>query len=902
MPLDRKRVFAVYSEVLEIDEPARDAALSGLCAGDAELEAEVRALLSAQSEDTFALSAPVEAIRNDYWRSVADDDPEASEDLSGERIGRWQLEQRVGRGGLATVYRATRADGEFTQTAAFKVMRRGLDSEDLIRRFRAERQILAGLGHPGIAGILDGGTLPDGRPFLVLEFVDGMDIVSWTAAKHPETNARLDLIDQVADALHHAHQRLVVHRDVKPSNVMVTGDGTVRLLDFGIARLLDVEDSPVAARLTRTGVRMLTPAYGTPEQNAGTPVTTASDVYQLGLLMAEVLSGNRPVQNPEEAAIPDLTGLVDRDLRAIIEKATRPEPDARYPSILSLKDDLHRYRQNEPVLARAGSWRYRAGKFIRRRPLLVPGLAVGALVVAAYVVTLTIYSRELAREQAIATTSQSFLIRLFESPNPRAPADPGRGRRITVLEALEIGRANIDDDLAGQPAVEAALSRTLSAVYAALSQYEPAIEMRERALALERTLHGPASSEALESMRALTRLQAAAGDQAAADALAREQLALARESASDTEIGMAEYAAGEQAIRTGQAEEGTELMESAISGLLEERDVAASVDVDALRALLSEAASGADPSAQILAAESLIRQSIDGDSPAGLILQAQIAASLADVGDVETAEARYLQLIPKMEQVLGPLHPDTLSTRNILAVFYSGQGRHEESEAVQRALLPDVREVHGAQSLSAANTLQNLATAISRQGPLQRGAHSARTGTRTLRDPAARWASKSCAAADLHGAGAAGAGPAGSRRAPGRLRTRPTRRPHRQHPSRRHRPLPVGHGSHPPGSTRGEDAGRRIQTGARRHHALQAIRVAVSGRMTAAALIRATTHNDPSPLSDRCVPAGFKDCWNSQQSAQLSWLPASAQRHRQARRRCHPPPPLPTLCGTSQGR
>ncbi len=717
MPLDRKRVFAIYSEMLELDGPERDAALSGLCAGEPELEAEVRALLSAQADNTFALSAPVEEIRNDYWRSVADDDPDAGEDLSGEHIGRWLLEQKIGRGGLATVYRATRADGEFTQTAAFKVMRRGLDSEDLIRRFRTERQILAGLAHPGIAGILDGGTLPDGRPFLVLEFVDGEDIVSWIDGRNPALDARLELIEQVAEALHHAHQRLVVHRDVKPSNVMVTGDGTVRLLDFGIARLLEAEDSPVAARLTRTGVRLLTPAYGTPEQYAGAPVTTASDVYQLGLLMAEVLSGNRPQQAPEEAAIPDLTGLGDRDLRAIIEKATRPEPEARYPSILSLKDDLNRFRRKEPVMARAGTWRYRTGKFIRRRPFLVPGLMVGAAVIAAYVVTLTIYSRELAREQAIATTSQSFLIRLFESPNPRAPADPERGRRITVLEALDIGRASIEADLAGQPAVEAALSRTLSAVYAALNQYEPAIGMRQRALELERSLHGPASSQALESMRALTRLQAAAGDLTAADSLAREQLALARESAeSETEVGLAEYAAGEQAIRSGQAGEGAELMESAISGLLEEQGVAASVDTDALRALLSETAVGVDPSAQILATEALIEQSIDADSPTALVLHAQIAASLAEVGDVKAAEARYLKLIPKSENVLGPLHPDTLSIRNNLAVLYSGEGRYTEAEAVQSALLPAVREVHGEQSLSTANTLQNLATAISRQG------------------------------------------------------------------------------------------------------------------------------------------------------------------------------------------
>jgi serine/threonine-protein kinase len=225
-----------------------------------------------------------------------DDSAPASEDLSGTLIQAWQIESPIARGGLATDYLAHRADGQYSRQVALKVLRRGLDTDDLIRRFRAELQILSSLHHPAIAQLLDGGALKDGRPFLVMEFVDGLPINEFCKTKQLEIDSRIRLVIEVLDAVHHAHQHLVVHRDIKPSNILVSHEGRVTLLDFGIAKILDVGSIPVEISHTRTGVSLLTPGYGSPEQKMGHSVTTASDVYQVGGILFDLLAQSPPVR------------------------------------------------------------------------------------------------------------------------------------------------------------------------------------------------------------------------------------------------------------------------------------------------------------------------------------------------------------------------------------------------------------------------------------------------------------------------------------------------------------------------------------------------------------------------------------------------------------------------------
>ncbi|TAK93742.1 serine/threonine protein kinase, partial [Patescibacteria group bacterium] len=299
-----------------------------------------------------------------------------------ERIGPYRLVSEIGHGGMGTVYLAER-DGDFHQRVAIKVVR-GLLGADGLRRFRVERQILASLQHPGIAGLLDGGTTPEGMPYLVMEHIEGVRIDDYCDARHLTLAQRVTLFCRVCDAVSAAHRSLVVHRDLKPSNILITADGTPKLLDFGIAKLLTDDDADPLL-VTSPSVRALTPEYASPEQIRGLPITTATDVYSLGVLLFELLTGERPhrlgtrtaaelerVICGQEARRPSafvekrLARELEGDLDTIALAALRKESSRRYQSVEQLADDLRRYLDGRPVLARPSTWSYRARRFVQR--------------------------------------------------------------------------------------------------------------------------------------------------------------------------------------------------------------------------------------------------------------------------------------------------------------------------------------------------------------------------------------------------------------------------------------------------------------------------------------------------------------------------------------------------------
>jgi len=425
----------IFTEALGLTGRERDEFIRDRCRNDPELEQQIIFLLRASEASDDALAQRFGDIRDRLWQSVLTEEENSEEDLSGQRVNAWWLEKRIARGGLATVYLARRDDGAFDQTGAFKVLRRGLDTDDLIARFRAERQILSTLEHPSIAQILDGGALNDGRPYLVLEYIEGLPITSHCKKYRVDTRGRIVLLIEVLRALHHAHRHLVVHRDVKPSNILVSADGHVSLLDFGIAKLLDPLALPGASTMTRTGVSLLTPGYGSPEQHAGETITTASDVYQAGLVMYELLGGKRPFDTPrrsgDAAAMPPrhlLRGTpqyadVRGDLDAITCKAMHADPAQRYASADEMSSDLRRYLDGLPVFARPDTIRYRLTKLIKRKPWLPAAVTLAVLAVALYIAALTAYSKRIAQEERLAAAAQQFMVDLFRSPDPYAPAD-----------------------------------------------------------------------------------------------------------------------------------------------------------------------------------------------------------------------------------------------------------------------------------------------------------------------------------------------------------------------------------------------------------------------------------------------------------------------------------------------
>ena len=411
------QVKALFERALEVPRESRAAFLDEACPAS-DVRREVEGLLAA--DDTAGTFLDTPALLD-----VAKTPP-AEPNSIGERIGPYELVREIGRGGMGTVYLAERADGAFEQSVALKVTRHGFDSPDLLSRFRYERQILAGLDHPHIARVLDGGVTDDGRPYFAMEYVDGEPIDDYCDRHRLSVDDRLALFTTVCKAVLYAHANLVIHRDLKPSNILVTGEGIVKLLDFGIAKLVREEAAGASAPHTQTGQRLMTPEYAAPEQIRGDAITTATDVYQLGVLLYELLTGHRPyrlserLQHEVERVIleeeptrpstavrqtttdtrgaetlrltpeavsearstaPDkLYRRLVGDLDTIVLAALRKEPSRRYASVEHLADDVRRHLDGLPVSARPDTLVYRASKYIRRHRL---GVAAAAMIVLA---------------------------------------------------------------------------------------------------------------------------------------------------------------------------------------------------------------------------------------------------------------------------------------------------------------------------------------------------------------------------------------------------------------------------------------------------------------------------------------------------------------------------------------
>jgi len=445
-PQDRWRRVA---EILEaaLDQPGEglDAFLTEACGDDRALEAEVRSLI----ESHRAAGAFLEPGRGAL--AVPELTTTPAEPLEGRAIGAWRVVSPLGEGGMGTVYLAERGDGQFRQQGALKLIRRGLASEEMIRRFRRERQILASLDHPGIARLLDGGTTPDGLPWLVMEYVDGKPLYAWCSERRLTLAARLRLFLSIGAAVQAAHQRLVLHRDIKPGNILVMADGLPRLMDFGVAKIFAAEGDDETRDL-RTISLPLTPEYASPEQLRGEEVTTASDIYSLGVLLFEMLTGARPYPTRAEGSLemirvvlehdpprpstsvaaggdagraPDaaastpsarprtlpappsgnprtLRRRLSGDLDNIVLKAMAKEPERRYPSVEHLAEDIRRFLDGRPVTARPATWSYRAAKFVRRNRLAVAAAALAILALASGLASTSWQASVARRERAAA--------------------------------------------------------------------------------------------------------------------------------------------------------------------------------------------------------------------------------------------------------------------------------------------------------------------------------------------------------------------------------------------------------------------------------------------------------------------------------------------------------------------
>jgi eukaryotic-like serine/threonine-protein kinase len=517
-----QRLSELLDRALRCAPDARTAFIDAECAGDAELARELKSLLAAQDIQ----QGPIESLAAALGSPVGLDDAAGS-----VRIGPYRLVQELGRGGMGVVYLARRADGQYRREVALKLAQSPVFDKSLRERFFAERDILARLSHRNIAALFDGGVTEEGHPYFTMEYVDGRPVDRYCDEKRLDIRSRVKLFLQICDAVASAHRSLVVHRDLKPNNVFVDAAGQVKLLDFGIAKLLD----PMRrSDETQPAVRLFTRDYASPEQVRGAPVTTASDVYSLGALLYRLLTGNVAHRFEEDTPshveriiceTEPVTPGVDADLDNVVLKALSKEPARRYASVELFAQDLDHYLRGLPVAARADSAAYRAGKFVRRHRIAV----AASLLVAAALLTGTVATMIQARRaQASAARAQrvsTLVTDLFRL------AEPGRmqGGAITARELLDRGTERIAVELADDPDAQATMYGVVGRLYRNLALTEPAGKALERAMELRRRTSGPNSLAFAEALANLADLQEERSEYAHAEKAHRNALALRRQ-------------------------------------------------------------------------------------------------------------------------------------------------------------------------------------------------------------------------------------------------------------------------------------------------------------------------------------------------------------------------------------
>ncbi|MDX1640458.1 MAG: serine/threonine-protein kinase [Balneolaceae bacterium] len=537
------QIETILDTALTLSGSERTTYINEICGTDDELIEEVYEMLRAieESEQTNFLESVSDEnqhLLQDFSRLKSDTD------LIGTQIGAFQITEQLGVGGMGTVYKAKRTDGQFSQQVAIKVLQKGIQSAGTFQRFQLEQEILASLKHANIAQLYDGGVTDDGTPYLVMEYVDGNPIDEYCNKHQYTIEQRLELFRDVCSAVQFAHANLIIHRDLKADNIYVSKDGTVKVLDFGIAKLLDPTLTEKTLLETRPGQKFWTPQYAAPEQVGGSPVTIAADIYALGVLLHKLLTDTFPLslkdkslsevehiiakksplspsQSIEQSQHSQKTAQVrqttpaalqkklDGDLDAMVLKAIRKEPEYRYDSAGQFIEDLDRLKNGLPLLAQRDTVSYRLQKFIKRYRVGVASGAVFFLLIIAFSVTLVLQQRTTIRERDRAQQEAekarqiaTFVTNLFHTSNP----ENEEGNALTALDMLDRGTQQLREDMGSYQEVQATLFQTIGDAYASLGHPEQARPLLEEAVAMRRN-QSPGSSELAEAILELALLE-----------------------------------------------------------------------------------------------------------------------------------------------------------------------------------------------------------------------------------------------------------------------------------------------------------------------------------------------------------------------------------------------------------
>ncbi|MCD9029478.1 tetratricopeptide repeat protein [Luteimonas sp. BDR2-5] len=693
-----QRLSPALDALLELDPPARAARLQALRDDDPDLADELERLLLLEADSGDFLAEPVVAS--------------LSGALPGHHIGPYELERLLGEGGMGQVWLARRADGLYERRVALKLLRPGLADPDLRLRFTRERQILARLVHPYIARLLDAGISADQQPYLALDYIDGEPITDWCRARQPSVPERIALFLQVCAAVSHAHANLIVHRDLKPSNILVTALDDVRLLDFGIAKLLD--SSGQTREHTRTGVRAFTLHYAAPEQILGEPVTTMTDVYSLGMVLYELLAGCKPfaLQRPSDAqweqAILDAdpvrpsqalqrnadapAGAHRREVRAIsgdldniVLRTLSKRPEHRYPSVEALGLDLRRWLEGRPVQARAQGLAYRARKYLRRHRWAVSTATLVVVTLIASMVAVSWQAQQAIRESTRAQAMQDFVIGLFEHAGATH-----RGAPLDVRELLTAGVQRGDTELARQPLARAELYGVVARLRLGLGDYDQSLALLQRQADILQSLDDPPAGlrvQAVTDIGRTLRLMGRQGD-CLAGMLPMRPLVLQREQTLPRQASEFHAQLGRCHRDLGELDAARVLFQRALGLRRELQDDAGIVetlaDLASLRSAAGETARARD---EIRAALARLRGSLGPRHPLAIeLLRTQCALERAQ-SDMRTAERSCAEAVSLAFELHGARHPATLDARRQLAAIHVDQGRFIEADNAFRDAL-----------------------------------------------------------------------------------------------------------------------------------------------------------------------------------------------------------------------
>ncbi|MBL8216087.1 MAG: serine/threonine protein kinase [Bryobacterales bacterium] len=724
------KVRELFDRAAELPRGERMAYLQRECAGNDGLRLDVSELLGAITQSGEMLEGVVrQAIRETQEVEVA----------VGTRLGPYEVIGKLGEGGMGQVFRARRGDDVFQKEVAIKVVPAAFASPALVERFRVERRILAALEHPNIARVLDGGSTAGGAPYLVLEYIDGLPLLAHCEARGLGVKERVQLFRRICDAVQYAHENLIVHRDLKPANVIVTADGTAKLLDFGIAKLLE-PGQDTGNLQTRPFERMMTPEYASPEQIRGEAVTTATDVYSLGVMLYELLAGVRPLTLGSQTLgemerivceqEPKTLGAVRRelagDLENIVAKAMKKRPAERYRSAGALGEDLGRYLEGFPVSARAdGAW-YKVGKFVRRHKLAMAALGMAVAALAVFVVLLVKERNATERERAAAEQMVQFLVRSFEVADP----SQNGGKTATARDILDAGVGRMERELAGQPEAMGRMLATMGDVYAVIGQQGLALRLLERALRL------PGPPEAQRSIwKRLGRVQASNGDYGASEKSLRKAL-------SYSQAGSWEQADGQAAL--------AETLR--LSSRLKEAEGVAGEALTAMRRVRG----GTHPdTADTLGIRGQIRfdlrdfrgaladynEALGIETKAFGMLHRRVAVRLNNIGaaqlqmpDFPAAERSFLQAIAILTKLYGTRQQDVATAWSDLGVLYSRQERFEKAVPANREALRIYRAMHGDRHPFVGTSLVNLGQILRRSGKPEESLELVRQAAEVIRE------------------------------------------------------------------------------------------------------------------------------------------------------------------------